>query len=204
MLQRLVEPLEDFEVWYEGELLKIRRGVGSFFATDHEVVRKHPEKFGVARAIVLGGARISEARQTKTARPAQKTRPAPVVPSLPVHETSGPPIKITLGSGAKSMRQQNSAWGTGIRIREGRPTRRRRITGSGRSSSTAPRDLDNWRRRVWDKATEASGVEATIYDLRHSYCSLLIHEGRSVPVRGRGDGARQRCHDAHALRAHVR
>ena len=42
-------------------------------------------------------------------------------------------------------------------------------------------DLDNWRRRVWDKATEASGVDATIYDIRHSYCSLLIHEGRSVP-----------------------
>jgi integrase len=38
-------------------------------------------------------------------------------------------------------------------------------------------DLDNWRRRVWDKATEANGVEATIYDLRHSFCSALIHEG---------------------------
>jgi proteasome lid subunit RPN8/RPN11 len=101
-LQRLVEPLEDFEVWYEGELLKIRAGVGSFFATDHEVVRKFPEKFGVARAIVLGGARVSAAREQKTATPPQPTatrRPvapaAPVGPSLPVHMTTGKPLRIT-------------------------------------------------------------------------------------------------------------
>ena len=42
-------------------------------------------------------------------------------------------------------------------------------------------DLDNWRRRVLDEATETAGVDASIYDLRHSFCSLLVHEGRSVP-----------------------
>ncbi len=100
-LRRLVEPLEDFEVWYDGVLLKIRAKAGQFFATDHEIVRKHPEKFGVARAIVLGGARVSAAREQKTARPAQRTRPAPPrtrpapSPSLPVHETTGKPIRIT-------------------------------------------------------------------------------------------------------------
>jgi integrase len=62
-------------------------------------------------------------------------------------------------------------------------------------------DLDNWRRRVWDNATEASGVEATIYDLRHSFCSLLIHEGRSVPyvaaTMGHASGVTTLTHYAH-------
>lgn len=115
-LQRLVEPIEDFEVWYDGVLLKIRAKAGQFFATDHEVVRKHPEKFGVARAIVLGGARISEARQTKTARPPQKTRPTPAstrvppaAPSLPVHMTTGKPLRITRRALAE-LSEETARW----------------------------------------------------------------------------------------------
>lgn len=42
-------------------------------------------------------------------------------------------------------------------------------------------DLHNWRDRVFKRAARAAGVEATPYDLRHTYVSLLIHEGRSVP-----------------------
>ena len=42
-------------------------------------------------------------------------------------------------------------------------------------------DWGNWRRRVWQPATKAAGVQAVPYDLRHTYVSLLIHEGRSVP-----------------------
>jgi integrase len=37
----------------------------------------------------------------------------------------------------------------------------------------------NWRNRVWNPACEAAGVKAAPYDLRHTFCSLLIHEGRS-------------------------
>jgi hypothetical protein len=37
----------------------------------------------------------------------------------------------------------------------------------------------NWRRRVFDPAAKAVGIpEAVPYDLRHSFASLLIHEGR--------------------------
>jgi integrase len=38
----------------------------------------------------------------------------------------------------------------------------------------------NWVRRVWAPATQAAGVRAVPYDLRHTFASLLIHEG--VPV----------------------
>jgi integrase len=37
----------------------------------------------------------------------------------------------------------------------------------------------NWRNRVWSPACAAAGVKAAPYDLRHTYCSLRIHEGRS-------------------------
>lgn len=41
-------------------------------------------------------------------------------------------------------------------------------------------ELNNWRPRVWDEAVKAAGIErATPYDGRHTFASLLIHEGRS-------------------------
>ena len=40
-------------------------------------------------------------------------------------------------------------------------------------------DLHNWRRRVFYPACKRAGVKATPYELRHTYCSLLAHEGRS-------------------------
>lgn len=40
---------------------------------------------------------------------------------------------------------------------------------------------NNWRRRVWRPAVVASiGPPATPHDLRHTFCSLLIHEGVSA------------------------
>jgi integrase len=41
-------------------------------------------------------------------------------------------------------------------------------------------DWKNWTRRQWHDAATAAGVQAKPYDLRHTYCSLLINEGRSV------------------------
>jgi len=41
-------------------------------------------------------------------------------------------------------------------------------------------DLRNWRNRVWKPACESAGIDAAPYDLRHTYASLLIHEGRSL------------------------
>ena len=41
-------------------------------------------------------------------------------------------------------------------------------------------DLRNWRRRVWHPACVAAGVRAVPYDGRHTYASLLSHEGRSI------------------------
>jgi len=44
-----------------------------------------------------------------------------------------------------------------------------------------PLDLRTWRRRIWKPAAERARVGASPYDLRHAYCSLLAHEGRSAP-----------------------
>jgi integrase len=42
-------------------------------------------------------------------------------------------------------------------------------------------DWANWRTRVFGPAAAATGLEkARPYDLRHSFCSLLIHEGATV------------------------
>jgi integrase len=42
-------------------------------------------------------------------------------------------------------------------------------------------DWKNWYRRVYGPASERAGAGRTrAYDLRHSFCSLLIHEGLSV------------------------
>jgi integrase len=50
----------------------------------------------------------------------------------------------------------------------------------------------SWRRRAFARAVEAAGLDhARPYDLRHSFASLLLHEGRSVIY-----AARQLGHDA--------
>ncbi len=50
----------------------------------------------------------------------------------------------------------------------------------------------SWRRRAFHRATQAAGLaHARPYDLRHSFASLLLHEGRSVIY-----VARQLGHDA--------
>jgi integrase len=50
----------------------------------------------------------------------------------------------------------------------------------------------SWRRRAFRRATQAAGLaDARPYDLRHSFASLLLHEGRSVIY-----VARQLGHDA--------
>ncbi len=50
----------------------------------------------------------------------------------------------------------------------------------------------SWRRRAFRRAVQAAGIEHTTpYALRHSFASLLLHEGRSVIY-----VARQLGHDA--------
>src|SRR5207253_6303934 len=43
-------------------------------------------------------------------------------------------------------------------------------------------DVRNWRRRIWRPALEACELDPEMvpYDLRHSFASLLIHEGRDI------------------------
>jgi integrase len=56
----------------------------------------------------------------------------------------------------------------------------------------SPKSFNVWRGDVFAPALEAAGLgRARPYDLRHSFASLLLHEGRSVI-----DVARQLGHDA--------
>ncbi len=41
-------------------------------------------------------------------------------------------------------------------------------------------DLGTGGNRVWRPACSSAGIDAAPYDLRHTYASLLIHEGRSL------------------------
>jgi integrase len=42
-------------------------------------------------------------------------------------------------------------------------------------------DWRNWRRRVFDPLAHSVGMPSMRpYDLRHAFCSLLIHEGQTV------------------------
>ena len=56
----------------------------------------------------------------------------------------------------------------------------------------ARHDGRNWRKRVYVPAADAAGIDnPRPYDLRHSFASLLIHEGRYSIV----DVAAQLGHD---------
>ncbi|HEX3332583.1 MAG TPA: site-specific integrase [Gaiellales bacterium] len=64
-----------------------------------------------------------------------------------------------------------------------------------------PIDLRLWRRRVWQPACATAKVDATPYDGRHTFASLLIHEGRSIPyvaaALGHSSAATSLTHYAH-------
>ncbi len=50
-----------------------------------------------------------------------------------------------------------------------------------RGRNRQPLDGHNWRQRVWTPACERARLKAAPYDGRHTYASLLIHEGRALP-----------------------
>lgn len=66
-------------------------------------------------------------------------------------------------------------------IDELRPPRPRSSELVCRSPEGRPINLNNWRKRVLAPALAKAGLEAVPYDGRHTFASLLIHEGRSLP-----------------------
>jgi integrase len=75
------------------------------------------------------------------------------------------------------LREDLLAW----RMRSGRLTDRQLVFPGQEGRPWTKTSYDNWRRRAFDKACTAIGLEeARPYDLRHSFASLLLHEGRSV------------------------
>jgi integrase len=77
------------------------------------------------------------------------------------------------------------------RMRSGRPDAEGLVF-PGPSGLWSKTTYDNWRKRAFDRACKAVALAAVRpYDLRHSFASLLLHEGRSVVY-----VARQLGHDA--------
>jgi integrase len=86
------------------------------------------------------------------------------------------------------LREHLLAW----RLRSGRPGARALVFPGPEGRLWSKTTYDNWRKRAFDRACAAAEVEgATPYALRHSFASLLLHEGRSVVY-----VARQLGHDA--------
>jgi integrase len=68
-----------------------------------------------------------------------------------------------------------------FRMRSGRPTDLELVFPGPSGGLWTKTTYDNWRRRGFDQACTAIGLEgARPYDMRHSFASLLLHEGRSV------------------------
>jgi integrase len=83
-----------------------------------------------------------------------------------------PPRTVDL---LQSLRKDLAEW----RLACGRPRDTELVFPSAGSGPWMDHDYRNWRRRTYKVAAEAAGLESTRpYDLRHSFASLLIHEGR--------------------------
>ena len=79
-----------------------------------------------------------------------------------------------------------------FRMAAGRPAADQLIFPGHKGSHWTKTTWDNWRARTFARLLDSVGVTGAVpYDLRHSFASLLLHEGRSVH-----DVARQLGHSA--------
>jgi integrase len=86
------------------------------------------------------------------------------------------------------LRRDLAEW----RLASGRPSDDALVFPAAGGETCSQASYQSWRRRAFARALKASGVaKARPYDLRHSFASLLLHEGRSVIY-----VARQLGHDA--------
>ena len=69
-----------------------------------------------------------------------------------------------------------------FRMASGRPPATALVFPSALGAPWSEAAWGNWTRREWTRALEGAELaRARPYDLRHSFASLLLHEGRSVP-----------------------
>ncbi|MGH2913530.1 MAG: tyrosine-type recombinase/integrase [Solirubrobacteraceae bacterium] len=76
------------------------------------------------------------------------------------------------------LAQDLKAW----RLASGRPADSAPVFGRDDGEMWTKEDWGNWRSRQWADASRAAGLQATPrpYDLRHSFASLLLAEGRAI------------------------
>jgi integrase len=67
------------------------------------------------------------------------------------------------------------------RLACGRPHDRTLLFPAGGGAPWPNHDWQNWRRRIFQPAASAVGLDRAVpYDLRHTFCSLLLGEGQTV------------------------
>jgi hypothetical protein len=88
--QRMVVPIVDFDATYYGERVMVCVGAGQYYAPDHEIVRRFPDRFGPEdAAAVFDHERVSEARSKRTT----SSKPTPTrvrTPSRPARTPTKP------------------------------------------------------------------------------------------------------------------
>jgi integrase len=94
---------------------------------------------------------------------------------------AGSSIKATKTRGIRSVRLLEPLAEDLSRWREASPSQSGLVFPTQRGTVWTDYDWRNWRNRVFRPASEAVGLsKARPYDLRHSFASLLIHEGVSA------------------------
>ena len=93
---------------------------------------------------------------------------------------AGRSVKVTKTGKMRTVRllaplaEDLDAW----RTAQGDPEDESYVFPAGRGSVMADTDYRNWRTRVYEPAARSAGTDGPPYDLRHSFASLLIYEGR--------------------------
>ena len=106
--------------------------------------------------------------------------------ALKGQKTNRPPRTVEL---LAELARDLAEW----RLATGRPEPAAYVFAAAGGGPWRDHDWRNWRKRVYVPAARAAGIEAPRpYDLRHSFASLMIHEGRHSIV----DIAAQMGHDA--------
>jgi integrase len=81
------------------------------------------------------------------------------------------------------------------RLAVGRPPARALIVASAAGTPWTKTDWENWRERQWAPACRTAGLDQVprTYDLRHSFVSLLLAEGRQRVWSAQQPATRWRC-----------
>jgi integrase len=139
------------------------------------VAHRAPRDAVLVSVLAYAGVRPQEALALRWRHVRERTllvEEAVAYGKLKGQKTGRPPRTVRL---LAPLRQDLAEW----RLASGRPDDDAFVFPAASGDVWQLHDWQNWRRRVFAPAAAAIGVDGAVpYDLRHSFASLLIHEGR--------------------------